>query len=58
MSLGSDHQHDYPERGWRPSEPASPAGRKMGTFRAQPKSDTCKLLITLELFSSFFHSED
>ena len=27
MSLGSDHQHDYPKRDWRPSRPASPAGK-------------------------------
>ena len=25
MSLGSDHKHDYPKRGWRPS--GEPCGR-------------------------------
>jgi hypothetical protein len=45
MSLGSDHKHDYPERGWRPTKLASPAGKILGTLRAQAKSGSHKLLI-------------
>ena len=36
MNLGSDHQHNYPERGCQGSKPDSPAGKEPRRWISNP----------------------